>query len=399
MIVMALNVLLSVAAILLLIPVVVIFVQVIFAYLPKPRKEISREEILTPGKTRIAVLIPAHNEAEGIAATIILIVPQLKPGDRLIVVADNCSDDTARIAIEAGAEAIERHHLSERGKGYALDFGIRFIAQDPPDVVVIIDADCSIPGHTLNKLVEYSLQHDSPVQSLYLMLAPQDAGLKIKIAEFAWVVKNWVRPLGFAKLGLPCQLMGTGMAFPWKIISGADLANGNIVEDMKLGIDLCKSGKPPLFYADTLVTSYFPTTAGAQSGQRTRWEHGHLGMILTEAPQLFKLAIFRGSKSLLGMALDLCVPPLALLVAMLSGLLMLTGFAYLAGLSSVPLLIATSAVVMFAVAILLAWWGWGRHIISLLTFLFIPVYVVFKIPYYVGFLWKRQKNWVRTDRK
>jgi hypothetical protein len=88
-----------------------------------------------------------------------------------------------------------------------------------------------------------------------------------------------------------------------------------------------------------------------------------------------------------------------LLVAMLSGLLMLTGFAYLAGLSSVPLLIATSGAGIFSVAILLAWWGWGRHIISLLTFLFIPVYVVSKIPYYVGFLWKRQKNWVRTDRK
>ena len=397
--VMVLDVLLSAAAILLLIPVVVIFVQVIFAYFPKPREEILREEISTPTKTKIAVLIPAHDEAEGIAATINSILPQLKPGDRLIVVADNCTDDTARIARMNGAEAIERHDLSHRGKGYALDFGIRFIAQDPPDVVVIIDADCSIRDNTFNKLVEYSLRHDRPVQSLYLMLAPAGAGLKTKIAEFAWIVKNWVRPLGFAKLGLPCQLMGTGMAFPWEIIFRENLANGNIVEDMKLGIDLCKSGKPPLFYAGTIVTSYFPNTAGAQSGQRTRWEHGHLGMILSETPQLFRLAISKGNKNLLGMAFDLCVPPLALLVVMLSGLLILTGCAYWAGLSSVPLRIVISAAVIFVMAILLAWWGWGRHIISLLTFLLIPIYVVSKIPYYVGFLWKRQKNWVRTDRK
>ena len=397
--VMVLNILLSVATALLFVPVVVLFVQVIFAYLPKPKEEISREGISASTKTKIAVLIPAHDEAEGIAATIITILPQLKPGDRLIVVADNCTDDTARIAMMNGAEAIERHDFNHRGKGYALDFGIRFIAQDPPDVVVIIDADCSIQDNTLGKLVEYSLRHDRPVQSLYLMLAPAGAGLKTKIAEFAWIVKNWVRPLGFAKLGLPCQLMGTGMAFPWEIISHENLANGNIVEDMKLGIDLCKSGKPPLFYAGTVVTSYFPNTAGAQSGQRTRWEHGHLGMILTEAPQLFKLAIFRGNKDLLGMAFDLCVPPLALLVGMLSGLLVATGFSFWAGWSSVPLLIAASAAVIFAMTILLAWWGWGRHIISLLTFLLIPVYVVFKIPYYVGFLWKRQKNWVRTDRK
>lgn len=391
---MAIEVLLSAAAALLLIPVGVLFVQVIFAYLPA-----QHEKVFALDAIRLAVLIPAHDEADGIGATIKNIMPQLKPADRLIVVADNCTDDTARIALEHGAEAVERHDINNRGKGYALDFGMRFIAQDAPDAVAIIDADCSIPGNTLQQLVEHSLRHDRPVQSLYLMLAPEGAGLKTKIAQFAWVIKNWVRPLGYARLGLPCQLMGTGMAFPWEIISRANLANGNIVEDMKLGIDLCKAGKPPLFYADTLVTSYFPLTGTAQNSQRTRWEHGHLAMILSEAPKLFGLAIAGKNKALLGMALDLCVPPLALLVTMLTGLLMLSGFAYLAGLSYFPLRIAIIAALLFAFAILLAWWKWGRPIIALTTFLLIPVYVFSKIPHYIGFLWKRQKNWVRTGRK
>ena len=391
---MVMEFLLNATAILLLIPVIVIFAQVIFAYLPKRRESIS----IFP-QTKIAVLVPAHDEAEGIAATINSILPQLKSGDRLIVVADNCTDNTAAIAIEQGAVAIERHDLTKRGKGYALDFGMRFIAQDPPDVVVIIDADCSIQDHALTKLVEYSVRHDRPVQSLYLMLSPLGAGLKIKIAEFAWVVKNLVRPLGYAKLGLPCQLMGTGMAFPWEIISRQNLANGNIVEDMKLGIDLCKSGKPPLFCVNAVVTSHFPSTAAAQSGQRIRWEHGHLGMILSEAPRLFWLVVTKRNKDLLAMAFDLCVPPLALLVAMLTGFLAIAGFACMAGLSCLPLLIAIGTVGIFAFAILLAWWGWGRQIISLCTFLLIPVYVLSKIPYYFGFLLKRQKKWVRTDRK
>jgi cellulose synthase/poly-beta-1,6-N-acetylglucosamine synthase-like glycosyltransferase len=391
---MVIEFLLTAVAIFLSIPVLVIFTQVIFAYLPKPREPIS-----TLRKTKIAVVVPAHDEAEGIVATINSILPQLKPGDRLIVVADNCTDNTAEIAIANGAEAIVRHDLANRGKGYALDFGLRFIAQNPPDVVVIIDADCNIKDPALKTLVEYSVRHDRPAQSLYLMLSPPDAGLKIKIAEFAWVVKNMVRPLGFAKLGLPCQLMGTGMAFPWGIISRANLANGNIVEDMKLGIDLCKSGKPPLFCADALVTSYFPSTAAAQSGQRTRWEHGHLGMILSEAPQLFWLAIVKRNKDLLAMAVDLCVPPLALLVVMLFGFLAIAGFAYLAGVSYLPFVILLGSIVILALAILLAWWGWGRHIISLFTILLIPIYVLSKIPHYFGFLLKRQKKWVRTDRK
>ena len=391
---MVVNFLLIAAAILLLIPVIVIFAQVISAFLANPREFIS-----TPNKISIAILVPAHNEEAGIATTINSILSQLKAGDRLLVVADNCTDHTARIAAENGAEVIERHDLDNRGKGYALDFGLRFLAQNPPDVVVIIDADCHVQANAFSKLVAYSVHHDRPVQCLYLMLAPEGAGLKTKIAEFAWVVKNQVRPLGFNVLGLPCQLMDTGMAFPWTIISNANLANGNIVEDMKLGIDLAKSGKAPLFYADALVTSYFPNTSDALSVQRTRWEHGHMSMILSQLPQMFVHGIIKGNKDLLAMALDLCVPPLALLVVMLSGFMLLTALAFIMGVSSLPLQISLASFVLLALSILLAWWGWARHVISPTTFLLIPFYVLSKIPHYLKFLFKRQKQWVRTDRK
>lgn len=391
---MVIEFLLNAAAILLLIPVAVLFVQVIFAYLPKPRESIS-----TSTKTRIAILVPAHNEEAGIVATINSILPQLQSGDRLLVVADNCSDSTARIATENGAEVIERQDLDNRGKGFALDFGIQFLTQNPPDVVVVIDADCNVQENALSKLVMYSVHHNRPVQCLYLMLSPEGAGLKSKIAEFAWVVRNLVRPLGFARLGLPCQLMGTGMAFPWAAISNINLANGNIVEDMKLGIDLAKSGKSPLFYEDALVTSYFPNTSEGQSVQRTRWEHGHLSMILSQVPPLLVKGMIKGNKDLLAMALDLCVPPLALLVVMLSGFLMLVTLAYMMGISYLPLLISLVSVVMLALSILLAWLGWARHVISPTTFLFIPIYVLSKIPHYLKYLFKRQKQWVRTDRK
>ena len=40
---------------------------------------------------------------------------------------------------------IKRHDLDKRGKGFALDFGVRYLAKSPPDVVVVIDADCILP--------------------------------------------------------------------------------------------------------------------------------------------------------------------------------------------------------------------------------------------------------------
>jgi cellulose synthase/poly-beta-1,6-N-acetylglucosamine synthase-like glycosyltransferase len=386
--------LLNTVALILLIPVLVVFTQVIFAYQPNSRKFISASP-----KTKIAVLVPAHDEAEGIAATINSIRSQLKMSDRLLVVADNCADNTAKIAIENGAEVIERHDLNNRGKGFALDFGIHFLAQNPPDVVVIIDADCIVKDNALIKLVEFSVHHDRPVQCQYLMIAPLGTGLKEQIAEFAWIVKNLVRPLGYAKLGLPCQLMGSGMAFPWTTISNVNLANGNIVEDMKLGIDLTNFGKPPIFFESALVTSYFPNSSGAQSTQRTRWEHGHLSMILSQTPLLFIKGLVKFNKDLLAMAFDLCVPPIALLVMLLGGGIVLVAFAYMMGFSYFPLLISLVAIVILALSILLAWWGWARHVISLSNFLYIPIYVLSKIPHYLKFLFHRQKVWVKTDRK
>src|SRR5258708_24399254 len=75
----------------------------------------------------VAVLIPAHDEAKGILATLNDIRPQLRPTDRLLVVADNCTDDTAAVAASAGAEVTVRSVLTQIGKGYPLDCGVRHL--------------------------------------------------------------------------------------------------------------------------------------------------------------------------------------------------------------------------------------------------------------------------------
>ncbi len=387
------EILLAAIAVLLLAPALVIFLQVLLAYLPK-----VRSQVIVGDQKKFAVLIPAHNESSGIVATLNSIRPQLKSVDRLLVVADNCNDDTAEIAAANGAEVIERNDAKNRGKGFALDFGIRHLSRNPPDAVVIIDADCIVEKHALSHLVGYSMHRGRPVQALYLMYAKAN-DLKSRIAEFAWCVKNLVRPLGYARAGLPCQLMGTGMAFPWSMISNADLANGNIVEDMKLGIDLSRAGTPPLFYPDAQVMSYFPAASEAQSGQRTRWEHGHLAMILSEAPKLFVQGFTKLDKNLLAMAFDLSVPPLALLVALLFGYAMVTGtIVILTDITPLAFQITLFAIVLLTISIAFAWWGWGRNIISLSTMLLLPVYVISKTPRYLKFLFKRQKNWNKTER-
>jgi cellulose synthase/poly-beta-1,6-N-acetylglucosamine synthase-like glycosyltransferase len=236
------------------------------------------------------------------------------------------------------------------------------------------------------------------VQALYLMHAPPDASLRLRIAEFAWIVKNQVRPTGLARLQLPCQLMGTGMAFPWSTLRGANLATGHIVEDLQLGLELALSGTAPLFAPTALVASHFPASNEGIRSQRVRWEHGHLGVIFAAAPRLLLASLRRADLSLLALGMDLLVPPLALLSLLVVTFWSASAvFCWITRLRT-PLEIASVTAICFALAVLVSWLRWGRHVISFSDLVLAPVYALRKIPLYVGFLFARQMQWVRSKR-
>ena len=206
-----LNGLLLAFALILLVPVLVLLIQIVAGR----RKDSLPTATQARGRPSVAVLMPAHDEAAGIAAALATVLPQLQADDRLLVVADNCSDDTARIARDAGAEVVERSDAHHKGKGYALDHGLRHLAGEAKEVLLIVDADCDVAPGSVERLTRECIASARPVQALYLMHSPPGAGLKTRISEFAWALRNEARPLGCERLGWPCQLMGTGMAsFP-----------------------------------------------------------------------------------------------------------------------------------------------------------------------------------------
>ena len=391
------SVLLAASAALAL-PVLVLVVQVASAWRVRRPATSSQTSRPAPSGSEVTVLMPAHDEAEGIAASIASVRAQLGEHDRLLVVADNCSDATARIAMEAGAEVVERHDPGRRGKGFALDHGVRHLAAAPPSVVVIVDADCLLGPDSLDRLVCRCLATGRPVQALYLMRSPQPGSLKTRVAEFAWIVRNQVRPLGFHRLGLPCQLMGTGMAFPWQVIARAPLASGHLVEDLQLGLDLAASGTPPTFCPQAVVTSVFPVGAAALLAQRTRWEHGSVGVIVGRVPRLLAIAIGQGNGALAAMVLDLAVPPIAALTLALGLVASLAAGVALLGGSPVALVIVVAALMVLLLSLAVAWRGFAAHVVGASELATIPFYLLAKIPLYARLLWRRQTEWVRTGR-
>jgi cellulose synthase/poly-beta-1,6-N-acetylglucosamine synthase-like glycosyltransferase len=94
------------------------------------------------GPVTVTVLIPAHNEAASIGATLDSLRAQDPPPKRVIVVADNCSDATASIAREHGAEVVITADNRDKKAG-ALNQALRGLLDEmgDNDVVMCMDAD------------------------------------------------------------------------------------------------------------------------------------------------------------------------------------------------------------------------------------------------------------------
>jgi len=462
------------------VPLIVLLVQVVAACLPQSRvtrlqSKASLDRIQGSHRPRIAVMVPAHNEALGIRETLDSLRPQLVDGDRLLVVADNCSDTTAAIALDAGAEVIERSDPNYLGKAYALDYGVQHLAntQSPgegnytpaPEVLIIIDADCRTGAGAISCLASACAISGRPVQALNLMSAGSDPrsleSTYLSLAEFAWILKNQVRPLGSARIGLPCQLMGSGMALPWPALQFVSLASGNLVEDCQLGLDFARLGLPPLFCPQALISSRFPNGPEGRRGQRRRWEHGSLSMLFFGIPRFLAEIVSTAGKDyvtgpnqatkeatngvfhetssgifncrptvqptsrstidglprremgeiagsqlkaalsigLLAMVLDLCVPPIALLTLMVVAVfaVAVAQFWWLDD-SMLPLFVAGFDAFLLSLAVGMAWFRFGREAVSLGRLLLSPAYAVAKLPLYGSFIWRRQKVWTGTKR-
>ena len=391
--IIAMEVILGAAAALVLIFATVLFVEVASAIVLPEWDGAEEGE-----RGSVAILMPAHNESRLIAETIRSVAPQLRSGDRLIVVADNCSDNTAAIAAAEGAEVVVRTDSLRRGKGYALDRGVRHLGSSPRDVVLVLDADCQVGPRTVDLLVRSCCQSRRPVQAIYLMQTEPGAKSTMRVAEFAWLVKNKVRPMGLRRLGLPCQLTGTGMAFPWASLAGANLATGHIVEDLKLGLELTHAGSAPMLCPQALVTSNFPTSTDGIAAQRARWEHGHLSVISIDALRLLLNGVRSRRLELLALAFDLSVPPIALLALSITAIWVSSAILFYFTAAVWPVALASLAGLEMAAAVLVSWQVYGRKILSLSNLSLSVIYAVRKIPMYVRYLIARQVDWVRSKR-
>jgi cellulose synthase/poly-beta-1,6-N-acetylglucosamine synthase-like glycosyltransferase len=389
---MLVSVLLLAAGVLLLVPTLILFFEIALGMFTSHAGKAASDF----PNAKAVVLIPAHDEESGLAATLRNVMPQLGVNDRVLVVADNCSDQTAEIARSLGADAVERNNPARRSKGYALAHGIDLLAKSPPDVLIVLDADCFVSIGAIGAIKAQAIQSQRPVQIHTWMLAPEGHEDRFSIAIWSWRIRNELRPLALARLGLPCQLMGFGMGFPWVIAKDVQFASGNIVEDLELGLQLAATRKAAKFYTGASTYSTFPVSRKGEISQRRRWETGSFSMLLRHGWVTVFKGISSGNLDLTVLGLDMLVPPLV----MHAGLLFVYAVAVTAGVfvfgaSAVVLNLALASLVLFGASIALGWLSRGRDILPASGFLRLIPFVWAKFQIHAG---GKKGSWVRTDR-
>ena len=358
----------------------------------------TRKSATAGAAPRAVVVVPAHDEAATLNGVLRELQQSIDGQAEILVVADNCTDETAAIARALGIHTIERLDPDRRGKGFALDFARTHLLDRAPEVVVILDADCRIDRDGLRLLVATCAKAQRPCQSAYLMRTGEGSGPMVQISNFAFMLKNLVRQRGLARLAGSVHLTGSGMALPWPLFAMAALATDNIVEDVKLGLELTEQGAGPLLIDKATVWSE-PSNADGTLVQRERWEGGNMALARHMAPRLLSAAIRSGRPRLLIRALDLFVPPLTILILanVLVGILLAVATWLM---SATAWTVVAWAVTNLAagLAVAAAWAVYGRSFLRPRTLVAIPGYLLWKLPLYARIRRNGAKQWLRAGR-
>jgi 1,2-diacylglycerol 3-beta-glucosyltransferase len=356
-------------------------------------------------RARFAFVIPAHNEEDLIAATIRSCrAVDYDPGLVMVaVIADHCTDETARVAHEEGAIVVERTDTTRRGKGFALDDYLGRChaarARQEPDAVVVIDADTVVDPGILHALSGALAGGAEWIQGYY-SVRNAEAAWRTRLMTYAFSLINGVWLLGQDRLGWGAALRGNGMCFATRALERVPWKAHGLTEDQEFSWMLRIAGETVAFEPAARVYAQMLTRGGpAAVAQRRRWEVGRgslrrqfLGPLLRSG----RIGPFRKVMSIIELFFPPLVPLCLAWLAAASVHVVLPREAGWPSLSArlVPIHALMAAVLLgYVLSPLLVLGLPWRFLLSLLA---LPRYVVWK-----GFaaLHRRPTEWVRTARE
>jgi cellulose synthase/poly-beta-1,6-N-acetylglucosamine synthase-like glycosyltransferase len=362
----------------------------------------SRPRIPSPAsKTlRFDLIVPAHNEMAIIERTIASLQSVRWPRDkfRVIVVADNCTDDTAGVARGAGALVLVRNDSTKRGKGYALQHAFAASrAEHRADAVVVVDADAEVSPNLLEAFAARLQTGVQAVQAHYGVRNPM-ASWRTRLITIAKGSFHIVRSRARERLDLSCGLRGNGWCVTHKLLESVPYQAFSLTEDIEYGIAIGLAGYRVAYTDEAHADADMVSSEDIARKQRQRWEDGRFQLIRSKALVLLSAAIKRRSALCLDLGFDLVVLPLSYVAMNVFGLAALSGLAYALHLVPPAWLWISMACSGALVAYVLRGWqlsGVGPK--GVLDLARVPWFLAWKI--WLTLRRHDSKEWVRTGRE
>ncbi|WP_420236778.1 glycosyltransferase family 2 protein [Telmatobacter bradus] len=298
----------------------------------------GRSHTTTIRSLRMAVVVPAHNEALMIAHTVRSLLaagctsateaaqepphsgPQFPV--RIYVVAHNCTDRTVEEAARAGAVVVRLDQF--QGKGAALRCGFAAARADAAEAFLVVDADTTVRPNLLEAMRQTLESGADAAQCRYELAAPEESGLqaraRLRVLAFRGI--NVARARGRAALGLSAGLFGNGFALTASLLERLPFQADSICEDIEYNARLIAADHRVTWVEETAVYGPLSAPGTAQAAQEARWEGGRLRVARQCSLPLLGAAL-RSNPAALAMLAELWSLPLSrgLLLLLLAFLL------------------------------------------------------------------------------
>ena len=225
--------------------------------------------------TRFLIVIPAHNEASVIGATINRLRSIDYPTDlfSIHIIADHCSDNTAETARHAGAVVHERNEGPRSGKGAALSWLFqRILKKEQCDAVAIFDADTRVDPAFLRVMDWRLAQGDQVIQGQHIIRNPNQ-GWFPALTWAMFLIDNRFQNLGRSNLGWSAKNMGDSICFRVDVLLQLGWGEG-LTEDYHLRHKLLLNGIRIAYEPAAIGYGEAPITWSRARAQRARWLRG-----------------------------------------------------------------------------------------------------------------------------
>lgn len=278
----------------------------IFAFVPKRNRPIVNDK-----NHDFALVVAAHNEEQVIANMVESLTKLNYPKDKysIFVIADNCTDNTAQIAKDTGAEVFERFNNTEKGKGFALEwmFDKIYNMERKYDSIVIFDADNIVDKDFLYHINEQNKRGFKVVQGYIDSKNPDDSWVSYSYSLGFWSTNKLFQQSRY-NLGLGCQLCGTGFSVAVDTLREIGWGATCLTEDMEFTMKLCMNNIRVAWAYDAIVYDEKPITFKQSWNQRIRWMQGHADVFCRFFTKCIKKAFKEKSIFPLDCALYLFMP-------------------------------------------------------------------------------------------